>query len=175
YKRYTTYYCGASYGPKGLAYGSDLLQPLIGGSGGGGGRGGSNHAGSGGGGGGGAILIAASGTLSVTGTIDANGGDGGGLAGAGAGGQGAGGSGGAIRLMATRVEGNGRLYANGGCINANNNRRQSCGHSGGTYEYGGAPGRIRIEADAFSVNGTSQSTVVWYTHGPDFSPRAQRV
>lgn len=168
YKRYTTYYCGANYGPKSLAYGSDLLQPLIGGSGGGGGRGGSNYAGSGGGGGGGAILIAASGTLSVTGTIDANGGDGGGLAGAGAGGQGAGGSGGAIRLMATRVEGNGRLYANGGCINANNNRRQSCGHNGGSNEYGGSPGRIRIEADAIAFNGTSQPAFVRDTPGSVF-------
>ena len=168
YKRYATYYCGAEQGPRGLPYGSDLLQPLIGGSGGGGGRGGSNYAGSGGGGGGGAILIASSGTLSVTGTVDANGGDGGGLSGTGAGGQGAGGSGGAIRLMATRVEGNGRLYANGGCINSNNNRRQGCGSGGGSNQYGGSMGRIRIEGDAIAFNGTSQPAFVGDTPGSVF-------
>lgn len=70
--------------------------------------------------------------------------------------------------MATRVEGNGRLYANGGCINANNNRRQSCGHNGGSNEYGGSPGRIRIEADAIAFNGTSQPAFVRDTPGSVF-------
>ncbi|WP_368563723.1 hypothetical protein [Pseudoxanthomonas sp. UTMC 1351] len=167
YKYYSTYNCAANYGPSGTAYGSALLQPLIGGSGGGGGRGGTTYPGSGGGGGGGAILIASSGTLSITGTIDANGGDGGGITGDGIGGQGAGGSGGAIRLMATRVEGNGKLYANGGCINYNNSRRQYCtytGHNG----YGGSEGRIRIEGDAIAFNGTSQPAHVADTPGSVF-------
>lgn len=167
-KRRAVYNCGADYGPKGLAYGSDLLQPLIGGSGGGGGRGGSNYSGSGGGGGGGAVLIASSGTLALSGTIDVTGGDGGGLSGAGAGGHGAGGSGGAIRLMATRVEGNGKLLANGGCINNNNTRRQLCGSAGHHNELGGAAGRIRIEADAIAFNGTSQPAYVSDTPGSVF-------
>ena len=137
------------------AYGSALLQPLIGGSGGGGGRGGTTYPGSGGGGGGGAILIASSGTLTVTGTIDAMGGDGGGLDGTGIGGQGAGGSGGAIRLVATTITGNtnGKLYANGGCINDNNQRRQFCGFAGSGSHYGGSDGRIRLEAEAITFPG----------------------
>ena len=168
YRPRTAWQCGAAYGPHADPYGSQLLQPLIGGSGGGGGRGGTNYAGSGGGGGGGAILIASSGTLRVTGTIDANGGDGGGLAGTGVGGQGAGGSGGAIRLMGTRVEGNGKLYANSGCINLNNNKRQNCGYSGNSSDYGGSPGRIRIEGDAIAFNGTSQPAFVGDTPGAVF-------
>src|SRR5205823_2770757 len=71
YTAYANYYCSSgTSGPLGKAYGSALLQPLIGGSGGGGGRGGVTYPGSGGGGGGGAILIASSGTLRLTGTID---------------------------------------------------------------------------------------------------------
>ncbi|WP_368563722.1 hypothetical protein [Pseudoxanthomonas sp. UTMC 1351] len=143
----------------GKNYGSSLLQPLAGGSGGGGGRGGTAYPGSGGGGGGGAILIASSGTLRVTGAINARGGDGGGILGAGIGGQGAGGSGGAIRLMATRVEGNGSLLAEGGCIHYNNNGRQRCTYDGGNGQ-GGSPGRIRIEAEAITFSGTSAPAYV---------------
>ena len=56
---------------KGIAYGSPLLVPIVGGSGGGG-----TSSGYGGGGGGGAILIASSTRIDVSGTIAANGGDG---------------------------------------------------------------------------------------------------
>lgn len=152
----------------GKAYGSALLQPLIGGSGGGGGRGGSNFPGSGGGGGGGAILIASSTTLRVTGTIDATGGDGGGVLGSGVGSQGAGGSGGAIRLIATTVTGAGAIYANGGCVNMDNLPRQRCGSAGGYREQGGAPGRTRIEAVALTFNGTSQPAYSVDLPGPVF-------
>lgn len=167
YKYYSNYQCGAGYGPSGSSYGSTLLQPLVGGSGGGGGRGGSNFPGSGGGGGGGAILIAASGTLTITGSVDATGGDGGDLAGTGVGGRGAGGSGGAIRLLASNVTGNGKLYAQGGCIVASGNRRQYCGYSG-RNEYGGSEGRIRIEGDAISYTGTNSPTYVRGDVGPVF-------
>ncbi|MBU8975710.1 MULTISPECIES: hypothetical protein [unclassified Lysobacter] len=171
YKYYTTHQCAANYGPAGLSYGSTLLQPLVGGSGGGGGRGGTNYPGSGGGGGGGAILIASSGTLRITGSVDATGGDGAGHGGTGAGGQGAGGSGGAIRLVATTVAGNGTVYASGGCINYNGNRRQYCGYDGRSV-YGGSEGRIRIEGESVTYNGTSQPTYVRGDIGPVFIANA---
>lgn len=167
YQYYAVSNCNASV-KHSEAYGSALLQPLVGGSGGGGGRGGSNYPGSGGGGGGGAILIASSGTLTLTGTVDATGGDGGGLAGTGSGGRGAGGSGGAIRLLATNVTGNGKLYAYGGCINVNGNRRQSCGSDGGYNQYGGSIGRIRIEGDTISFSGSTAPTYVRGDVGPVF-------
>jgi len=86
----------------GRLYGNTLIVPLIGGSGGsdqpyiydiGNGCGG-----------GGAILIAASGTISLTGTITANGGNAN---------ESTDGSGGAIRLVATALAGSGRLSALG--------------------------------------------------------------
>jgi hypothetical protein len=168
YQAFATYQCGAGRTVFGKSYGSALLQPLIGGSGGGGGRGGTTYPGSGGGGGGGAILIASSGTLRVTGSIDTTGGDGGGATGTGIGGQGAGGSGGAIRLMATTITGNGGVYANGGCINASNARRQYCGSDGGYNQYGAASGRIRFEAEAITFNGTSQPAYTTDLPGPVF-------
>ena len=72
---YTYTQCGTNYdGAGGAAYGNGANLPLLGGSGGGGGA----IAGmTGGGAGGGAILIATSGTLTLTGTIRANGGAGG--------------------------------------------------------------------------------------------------
>lgn len=167
YQWRATYNCGSAV-THATAYGSSLLQPLVGGSGGGGGRGGVNYPGSGGGGGGGAILVAASGTLTLTGTIDATGGDGGGIAGTNAGGRGAGGSGGAIRLLATNITGNGKLYAPGGCINSGGDRRQYCGYSGGYNEYGGSEGRIRIEGDAINFTGTTTPTYVRGDVGPVF-------
>lgn len=143
-------------------YGSPLVQPLIGGSGGGGGRGGTNIAGTGGGGGGGAILIAASGTIHITGSIDATAGDAGGHGGSGTGGQGGGGSGGAIRLVATSITGGGALIANGGCANNNGSRRQEC--SG----LGGSAGRIRLEADSFTFSGSSSPAYSSDNPGPVF-------
>lgn len=165
-------YCDGSYRvnypPAAKAYGSALLQPLIGGSGGGGGRGGATYPGGGGGGGGGAILIAASGNMSLTGTIDATGGDAAGTNGTGVGGEGGGGSGGAIRLMATAISGNGRVYANGGCWNYNGNRRQYCGVTGDGGARGGSQGRIRLEAEAITFNGTSEPTYTKDVPGPVF-------
>jgi len=154
------------------AYGSPLLQPLIGGSGGGGGRGGANYPGSGGGGGGGAILIASSGAIRLTGGtsggINARGGDAGGVAGTNAGYNGAGGSGGAIRLVATTITGNGYLLAEGGCIHLNNGVRQYCGSDGYANRYGGANGRIRLEAESVTYSGTSQPAYVADVPGPVF-------
>jgi hypothetical protein len=151
------------------AYGSALLQPLIGGSGGGGGRGGANYPGTGGGGGGGALMIAASGTITITspGSIDATGGDSGGASGTNAGGQGGGGSGGGIRLIATRITGNGPLLASGGCTNLNGNRRQSCLDTN-FNGYGGAAGRIRLEAETITYTGTSTPSYVGDQPGPIF-------
>lgn len=154
------------------AYGSPLLQPLIGGSGGGGGRGGANYPGSGGGGGGGAILIASSGTIRLpngtNGGIFARGGDGGGASGTNIGGYGAGGSGGAIRLVATTITGNGALYAEGGCIHYNNQLRYNCGSDGSHNQNGGAPGRIRLEAESITFSGTSSPAYVADVPGPVF-------
>ncbi len=119
---------GASYGSVGSSglgtYGNPSLMPLIGGSGGGG----SDNPACGGGAGGGAILIAASGTVSVSGTISARGGAGvpsaNGCNGYNGGG---GGSGGGIRLVAETLNGSGTIEATGG---------------GGAA---GGLGRIRIE------------------------------
>jgi hypothetical protein len=86
----------------GSIYGNKYIIPLIGGSGGGG------TSTSGGGGGGGAILIAASGAITVTGTVSANGGNGGGGRWSGSG------SGGAIRLVASQILGTGGIHASGG-------------------------------------------------------------
>ncbi len=135
----------------GLAYSNFAVFPLIGGSGGGGDSdndcsdGGS---GASGGAGGGAILIAATGTITVNGAINARGGDGGdtnqcgGAVGDSA--LAGGGSGGAIKLMANEViiNGSNRLNATGG------DGGDSSGVSGGD----GSDGRIRIEAFALDVD-----------------------
>ncbi len=117
--------CGTAGGP---SYGNPQLIPLLGGSGGGGGAqpiGGPR--GSGGGGGGGAILIAASGTLTLTGTISA----------AGGGAYSGGGAGGGVRLVATTLTGSGgRILVTGGN-----------GFIGTLGPWGrGGFGRIRLEA-----------------------------
>jgi hypothetical protein len=169
------YYCSGPSVDQAKAYGSPLLQPLIGGSGGGGGRGGQNYAGAGGGGGGGALLLAASGTITIasTGSIDATGGEGGTSSGTNAGGNGAGGSGGAIRLIATRVTGSGSLQAQGGCRSNGTQRRQDCMNTdfNGGYGYaglGGSWGRIRVEAEQITYSGTSSPAYVADTPGPVF-------
>lgn len=132
----------ATNGAGGSTYGTAALLPLIGGSGGGGGAGGSALGGGGGGGGGGAVLIAASGTVTVNGSILAEGGSGAATAGGGAGGGGGGGSGGAVRIVATTIDGNGSILADG--------------ESGGTSPLGsrhaggdGGDGRIRLESETF--------------------------
>jgi hypothetical protein len=102
-------------------YGNPSLIPLLGGSGGSG-----SQQSVGGSAGGGAILIACANTLSVTGTIQANGGYGNNADGAG---LSIGGSGGGIRLVAGTVSGSGALLCDGG--------------SGQNID--GGLGRIRIE------------------------------
>jgi hypothetical protein len=70
--------------------------------------------------------------------------------------------------MATTLAGNGKLYANGGCIVSNGKRRQNCGWAGGVNEYGGSPGRIRLEAEAFTFNGTSDPAYSFDPPSPIF-------
>lgn len=137
---------GYSNAAGGTAYGSPTLLPLVGGSGGGGGRAGSAFNGAGGGGGGGAIMIASSGTVTVTGSITANGGGGGSTAGSACGGPGGGGSGGAIRILATRLTGNGPITAAGASYGT------SCSQGAGN----GSGGRIRLEAEI--LNRTTATT-----------------
>jgi len=132
----------------GVAYGTSQLLPLIGGSGGGGGSGWTGFSGSGGGGGGGAILIAASGTLNITGAIQANGNASGVSSGQNSGATGGGGSGGGIRLLATTISGNGTLNAVGS--GANGSTVSFC-YNGGS----GSFGRIRLEAEAITRTAAS--------------------
>lgn len=138
----------------GPAYGSAELLPLLGGSGGGGGGGGPTFSGSGGGGGGGAILIAASGSISIVGSILAVGGASGSSAGQGCGTIGGGGSGGAIRLVATSISGNGSLSALGG----GTGDFSSCSDYYGGYGSTGSAGRIRLESENITRTAASNPT-----------------
>ena len=128
----------------GTTYGSSALLPLIGGSGGGGGAGGTAFAGTGGAGGGGALLIAASGTITISGSILATGGTSGSSSGSGAGPTGGGGTGGAIRIVATTIAGNGTVSAVGG--NTGSETGTGSAFNGGA----GSIGRIRMEAETFT-------------------------
>lgn len=132
-------------------YGSNILQPLVGGSGGGGGAGGTNFGGSGGGGGGGAILIAVSGTLNLNGSIEAQPGAGGNVSGDNVGGNGGYGSGGSVRLVATTLSGSGLIRT----YNIN------------TYS-GYYLGRVRIEAENVTYTGSTYPTYVADTPAPVF-------
>jgi len=145
--------------PGGVAYGSDALLPLIGGSGGGGGVGGTVYRGSGGGGGGGAILIAATGTINVTGAIYANGGTSGQVTGGSNGSSGGGGAGGAIRLVATTIAGAGTLSAAGGTRGDNFWEYYSSGGNG-------AAGRIRLEAENLTRTTTTTPAYTFAEPGP---------
>ncbi len=140
---------GSLHGAGGSTYGNANLIPLIGGSGGGGSAGSSTASGSGGGGGGGAILIASSGTITVTGTISANGGDGYSNAG--------GGSGGAIRLIANTIEGDGTISARGGDLSVNNK---------------GGSGRIRLEAYTITRTAGTDPPYTYGQPGPIFVPNS---
>lgn len=139
-------------GQPGPLYGNDDLLPLIGGSGGSGGGGRQSTGGSGGGGGGGALLIAVTGTLTIadgaeilatggrSGDVGHDGGfDNGGRVGGG-------GSGGGIRLVATNLGGTGTILAEGGKTGEYNDYNRN--------QYGGK-GRIRLEAENFTFNGSS--------------------
>ena len=161
----------AQYSP-GNTYGNIYQLPLLGGSGGSG----DGMGAQGGGGGGGAILIAASGTLTVSGSILAGGGNGYysvfdpysdntyqyGLGGAG--------SGGGIRLIASTVTGSGTLDTTGGSA--------IYGWWSSYYAYGNdynsaGNGRIRIEglSDTFT-GGTGGVATHGYT-GIIFLPTNQ--
>ena len=150
----------------GVAYGSQILQPLIGGSGGGGGRGGPYYSGSGGGGGGGALLIASSGTVTLSGSINASGGNSGDSGGTGFGGPGGGGSGGAVRIVATAVAGAGSIVTAAGCTigssTATSYLNQNCAY------YSASVGRVRIEGDAITYSGTTTPSYVPDVPGPIF-------
>lgn len=145
------------YSYPGPTYGSALLLPLIGGSGGGGGMGGNTYHGSGGGGGGGAILIAASGSVTVSGALQAGGGRAGDTAGGDCGCRGGGGSGGGIRIVATSIAGNGTINAGG----APESSRYSCTTNGysnyGDDAYGGS-GRVRLEAETITRTAATTPT-----------------
>ncbi len=139
--------CNYFGGSGGSTYGNSKIFPMIGGSGGGGGglSSSSNCSGSagGGGGGGGAVLIASSGTITVTGSITANGGNG--VTVSTYCGGGGGGSGGAIKLMANTISGEGTISASGGY------QGTSYCASGGA----GGNGRIRFEANTVTRTGNT--------------------
>jgi hypothetical protein len=132
-------------GAGGPAYGVATLLPPIGGSGGGGGAANFGASGGGGGGGGGALIIASSGTISVTGSIQAKGGAGGWVSVN----PGGAGSGGAIRLAATTIAGTGNVDVS-----------PAAGQSGGGT---GSIGRIRVEGynitATYGLVGTKASIV----------------
>ncbi len=120
------------------------LLPMLGGSGGGGGGGrvtGVGNSGGAGGGGAGSIIIASSGTITVGGSLTANGGLGGsGLPDSYGGG---GGSGGGIRLVANTIAGSGSLAVTGGT-------------GGPAWSGGGGNGGngiVRLESFAFTYSG----------------------
>jgi hypothetical protein len=149
---------GASYGTIGApgssnsfanlapVYGSTTVQPLLGGSGGGASANSGTTPGHRGGSGGGAMLLAVGGTLTLTGSILANGGKGASYTGSGSGSYGGGGgSGGGVRLIASTLVGSGSVDISGGVPGSG-----SSGRNGGT----GGIGRARFEADAFNFSGS---------------------
>lgn len=124
---------------------SDLL-PIIGGAGGGGGSSTtitSGCAGGGGGGGGGAILIAANGTVTINGTLIADGGDRGFQSGSNCSSGGGAGSGGAVRLLANTLAGSGSIFARAGT---------SVQGIRATANYGAI--RMEVLTNTFPVSGT---------------------
>jgi len=123
-------FCGVNYGGGGGFTGNQFLVPLVGGSGGAGSTGS-------GGAGGGALLIASSVSITVTGTITANGGNGVSYSG--------GGAGGGVRLVAPTIAGTGGITAAGGggtgCSNA------------------GASGTVRLEFFQNTFTGPTGGTL----------------
>ncbi len=144
-------------GGGGVFVGNVELRPLLGGSGGGGGSSNattSGCSGGGGAGGGGAILIAANGTLTVTGVIDADGGFGGSPYDPSCSSYSGGGSGGAIRLIADTLAGAGSLDARG------------ASNATGLAQGRGTPGRIRLEAITNNLPGTAADPVAVRSPAP---------
>lgn len=130
-------------------YGSISLQPLLGGSGGGTARreaGVPLNIGAFGGGGGGALLLAVSDTLTLNGSILANGGRGSPLVRtAGITRGSGGGSGGGVRLVASLLQGAGSINISGGLRGLG--VRNLDGGNGGH-------GRARLEGDEITFSGT---------------------
>jgi hypothetical protein len=146
--------------PDGRWVGPLSLVPLIGGSGGRGGRCDAfSYMGSEGSGGGGAIVIASSTSVTVAGSISANGGSF--FFDPGCSGNWGFGAGGAIRIVANSIVVSGALTANGGC------------QSGwGWSSCRGLPGVIRIEAplDARAFSGSSSPAAVLSQINPTLGP-----
>ncbi len=150
---------GGSFGTAGTGpaagnvYGSSNLRPLIGGSGGGGGR--RTDHGGGGGAGGGAVLIAVDQTLTLgaSSRISARGGSGndGNT-------DGGGGSGGGIRLLADRL-----VLGSAQPTSVHLLTTEGGGSGGGGF--GGAFGRIRVEAN--ETEGILNSTPVTAIVAPE--------
>lgn len=147
--------CSAIYGGGGGFTGDLFLVPLIGGSGGAGTTYGGAF-GSGGGAGGGAILIASSVSITVNGTITAQGG-----AANGSGEPAGGGAGGAIRLATVTIQGSGQLNVGaGGQVGScsNNNPPQA------------SRGTVRLEAFNQQFAGTISGTQYSGTPYNSFAP-----
>lgn len=141
-------------GYAGPQYGANSMLPLVGGSGGGGGGGGPNGwslPGSGGGGGGGALMLVASGSVTLSGAINARGGNGGAINDGDcnyqlrdSGGAGGGGSGGAVRILTPTFGGAGTVNVDGGtggCRSGNGNSYINDYNAGGH----GSVGRSSVE------------------------------
>lgn len=131
---------GAAKSGNTSTYGSSTNPVLYGSSGGGG-----YHTNTGpGGGAGGVVHLTISGTLTVSGSIKADGGNGvysGGWSGGG------GGSGGSVNLRTAGLAGSGAITANGGA-----------GANGGSGAGGGGGGRIAIRYSTLSFSGTSSTS-----------------
>lgn len=181
-------------GRGGVSYGSVEVDPLFAGSGGGGAghyrNVGVEHSGGGGGGGGGAILIEASGTVTITGRIEANGGQGGrggtpGSSGGAGGGGGGGGSGGAIKIRSRQ------MVLDGATLETRGGQGGITGGLGASPGSGGSDGRIRLEipGGAVDLTGTtitpnpslgsteiaSSPDLLRFLAGPDFGPGTRVV
>lgn len=136
----------------GPVYGSNAMLPLLGGSGGGGGGGGPNSwslPGSGGGGGGGALMIVASGSVVLSGSINAQGGAAGSVNNGNCdqnnrdfGGAGGGGAGGAVRILTPSFSGSGAINTGGGIGGCRAGVSSPNGYNAGGN---GAGGRSSIE------------------------------
>src|SRR5262245_12588668 len=146
----------AGAGGNGTFMATNDLLPIIGGAGGGGGASTtttSGCAGGGGGGGGGAILIAANGTVTINGTLIADGGDRGFQSGTNCSSAGGAGSGGAVRGLSTTVAGSGSIFARSGVAAAG-------GRVTASY------GAIRMEAFTNTFPVSSTDPLAARTPGP---------
>jgi hypothetical protein len=129
---------GGSYGAGGVARGSSALDPLFGGCGGG--LGGGDGTDAPGGAGGGAVQLVASGSITVTGTVRANGAAGANGSCGNESGGGGGGSGGAIFFEATSVTTTGATIQVNGGRGGNSGSGASGGNGSTSSTSDGSPG-----------------------------------